>query len=1018
MIALVISIIVMLILAGVSINAVVGDNGILGKTQDSVYLQSIAVLQEYLQMEYSNYALDDNPYGTAYGLLNAKHPGWFYQNAQGYILDSEGHVLYLIKKSGLPEEIQKQIKGGDASKVSQYYKQKDVYGVTSDLQVYYCSNGTSTIMGLTTEDLDKDNPLEIAYDEDSLLSKVINGVGEDGKALEALSTQDLKSIKTLTIDTTEKLALLQEFKKLPSLQTVYFINLTVPTLEGMQYATNITEVRFTSCAVQDYSALCGLSKLNKLYLITPTGKNTDVATLCSSDKGIATAEFGNLKYFGIVGDATYIQSTSKGYSSTRYDITDISGLSNLSTITKQSIQYMYLQNLQLTSIGNLSDYVNITILRLEENALTTFNGIQNMSQLTYLIAPTCYSNTTSTYTIGKEETDTQNTSTDALSYIYKNDEGKNTSLYYLDIRNAQNLKWTGYLSSCSGIRYLYMDNNTAIKDVSTIANVIGNCGVNYTMSSTMTVDIISNTSVKLDLSNTTITENQFRNLKNNTSLKFLNLRGTVIISNTNTELSSAILTDLYNEVLSTCTSMVHLCLGNQPNLTNINFISNMIKLKSLDLYGCNSISDISVLESMTNIAISEENEKIATNPNWEYDGSTFKLGFLNLSNPNLVLNNIQKTISRLGEDGFDYWNSSSQTSRGVWISDAILLKKLEGCTDLTKLCMVKCYDAYNEYMKNLTIDLDLSSCALLKEVYLYRSAIKFKFPLALEQFTTGYSDCVAVDFSNCSNLKRIGFSSDYPASVLINSMNSLPDNLTKVETINISTCRSYENFEWLSKFSNCKNLDTFTLTQCHKTNGAKFKDLSGLAYLTYVKNITISYASRSYNTHKIILPNLGGLNRLEYLYVKSGNIDDISNLSACIHLTNLTIAGTDIRKVNALSNLTYLTSLSLSDNKITDITGLENLNNLTYLNLSTNNLNDIKPLENLKKLETLNLQNNALYDSSYDNTGKPYYTLTVFADLNQKQDGNLKNLYLSGNNIEDFSMLQDSNLKWDAKSGW
>ena len=345
LIALVISIIVMLILAGVSINAVVGDNGVIGKAQDTLYLQSCAVLEEFLQMEASNYALEENPYGTQYGLLKAKNPGWFYQNAQGYILDADGHVLYLVRKAGLPPEIQDQLTGGDASRVSQYYRQQDVYGVTSDLQVYYCNNGTDTILGLTIEDLEKDDPLEIAYDEDSLLSKVVNGTNEEGKANEALSTQDLKSIKTLTIDTTEKLALLQEFIELPSLQTVYFKNITIQNLEGMQYGKNITEVRFIDSTVNDYSALCGLTNLNKLYLIRPAGKNTDVATLCSTDKGIATAEFTNLRYFGIVGNETYLQSTKDSYSSVKYDVTDVSGLANLTSTTKKAIQYMYLQNL-------------------------------------------------------------------------------------------------------------------------------------------------------------------------------------------------------------------------------------------------------------------------------------------------------------------------------------------------------------------------------------------------------------------------------------------------------------------------------------------------------------------------------------------------------------------------------------------------------------------------------------------------------------------------------------------------
>ena len=42
----------MLILAGVSLNAVIGDNGIITQAQNATYMQSVAVLEEYLQQEY------------------------------------------------------------------------------------------------------------------------------------------------------------------------------------------------------------------------------------------------------------------------------------------------------------------------------------------------------------------------------------------------------------------------------------------------------------------------------------------------------------------------------------------------------------------------------------------------------------------------------------------------------------------------------------------------------------------------------------------------------------------------------------------------------------------------------------------------------------------------------------------------------------------------------------------------------------------------------------------------------
>ena len=49
LIALVISIIVMLVLAGVSLNATIGDNGIITQAQNATYLQDCAKLEEFFQ---------------------------------------------------------------------------------------------------------------------------------------------------------------------------------------------------------------------------------------------------------------------------------------------------------------------------------------------------------------------------------------------------------------------------------------------------------------------------------------------------------------------------------------------------------------------------------------------------------------------------------------------------------------------------------------------------------------------------------------------------------------------------------------------------------------------------------------------------------------------------------------------------------------------------------------------------------------------------------------------------------
>ena len=1002
LIALVISIIVMLILAGISINAVVGDNGILTKTQETVFLQSCAVLEEYLQMEASNYVLEENQYGTQYGMLRAKHPGWFYQNAQGYILDSDGHVLYLIKKSGLPEEIQNQIKGGDATKVSQYYKQQDVYGVTSDLQVYYCSNGTDTILGVTVDDLAKDNPLEIAYDEENLLSKVVNGTKEDGKANAALSVQDLKSIKKLTIDSTEKLTLLNEFVKLPNLEIVHFKGLTIANLEGIQNAISIKELRFINCTVNNYSALCGLTNLNKLYLITPTGKNTDVSTLCSMDKGIASAEFSNLRYFGIVGNGYYLESKTKytenTQTSSKCEITDISGLSNLNLVTKQAIQYMYLQNLQITSIASLIDYINIVEMRVDLNPLITLDGIQNMSKLSYLMACNCYSNANSTYTLGSNETDIQNTSTDALSYIYKDESGKNNSLYFLDMRNADKLKWTSYLSTCTALKYLYMDGNNAIKDISTIASILGQCGVNYEIPSTFTTSIIANNSKKLDLNGQKITESQFRILKNNTNLTHLNLSNTVITDGSGATFSDADYTALLNEVLSSCVNIEYLILLGQNKLQNIDFVENMNSLKELDLYNCSQVNDISILETKTNA------------------GVALKLGLLNINNVNIDLTTIQNTISNLGSYS-TYWYPSNGGATGLHIGNITLAQTLSNCTEITKL-VINRGNGSPKWFTNIKGTVDLSGCNKLKYIYVLKTAINFKLPSSTKEFYL-VNGAVACDLSNCNQLTKLQMGlGTMNYDVITSTVSTLPENFSSLESLYFgSQMGTYPDLNFLAKFQNCINLKDISIVEQNNNLVFEIQSWAGFEYISQVRNITISFAVNGVNTFEN-LPDLTGFTNLETFSVEYGNIQSISNIANCTSLKTLKIKGQPIRNVDALANLINLTSLDLNNNQIANISGLGSLINLTYLDLNNNGITDIKPLSNLNKLETLYIQNNALYDNFYDSTGNAHYTLTVFSDLNQKQDGSLKKLYLSGNKIDDFSMLQDSNLKWDGKSGW
>ena len=120
LIALVISIIVMLILAGVSLNATIGDNGIITQAQNATIMQSCAVLEEFLNNYYvEHYEEFSNNINKAEAIQKySASSKWIYNPASNgygsiqYLVDSNGKCLYLINKDALPEEIKKQIVGG------------------------------------------------------------------------------------------------------------------------------------------------------------------------------------------------------------------------------------------------------------------------------------------------------------------------------------------------------------------------------------------------------------------------------------------------------------------------------------------------------------------------------------------------------------------------------------------------------------------------------------------------------------------------------------------------------------------------------------------------------------------------------------------------------------------------------------------------------------------------------------------------------------------------------------------
>lgn len=605
-----------------------GDNGIITRAQEATYMQSIATLEDFLNSYYvEHYDVMQDSESKVQALKNLE-PDWFFGGAPlGYIVDSDGHVNFFINKDGLPDDIKSQIKGGDAGEKTyqDYASMNDVYGVTKDLRVYYCSKGKDTLLGTANTDLD--NPVREVFEAGSSLAKLINGNDTDN-----VTAEDLKNVKELTITPEDGITNFEEFYNFPSLERINFEGVTINSLNGLQNAIKINYIYFHNSVISDYSAIGKCKELKNLHMYMPN--NEEVSKMC---EGLKDAKLTKLEYLGLYGYMHYtvVNWNYSTTSTTRSELTDISPLKNLSQETKQAIKYLYFNNNNIEDVSVLEDFSNLYFVRLETNKLTSCKGLENKSSLRYL-----YLNNN---LLGINETEIPNEEADSISFL-KN----NTALYRLDLSKNSNLKQISYLKNITGLKHFLLtnDENIGSSCIVELKDILGKCEL-LDMPSKYYLGL--DNSPKMNLSNLSLTDEDIMLLKNNTIIESLNLSNNKDLSN-----------EKLQEILSTCTNMKAINLSGVSNLESIEFIKFMPNLITLDIRDT-KVVDLELL-----------NDNV---PN---------LGTLCINNENIDLTTIQGKISKLGKS---YDTELVGKSFGLAINNPKLIQKLKDCTEMTSLTM-------------------------------------------------------------------------------------------------------------------------------------------------------------------------------------------------------------------------------------------------------------------------------------------------------------------------------------------
>ena len=869
------TVIVLLILAGVSLNAIIGENGIITNAQKATILQSCAELEEFIQEFYVDHfdSLPQNAESKVEALeIYSVSKNYFWNpslngyGSLGYIVTADGYKCYFINKSGLPDEIKKNLRGGDAGNgtYSDYAGMNDVYGITTDLKVYYCSKGHDSIMGITLADLEKDDPNRTVFSKDSNdgeknsdLKKAMYSFLEkyDTDADGVLSSKEIRAVNSITIKPTDNITSFSELYSLTSLNTIKLEGISTDNLDGFSLLPMLSEITFENCVIGNYDDMSGVLNLKFLCFIfndNSIDSNTEIKKLCGTNEdehlGISKAELKNLKRLAITGSMLNDGNTET-LSSFKANISDLSALSNLSGVTKGSIQTLNFQNTMLTGINFLDGFTGVTYLNVGCSNIKNLKGIESCSSLETL---DLYDVTS----LGIEDG--------------SNIEDKNNALY--NIQFCSKLKDIDFGNSSDRVKYIsyvlklpslervffgqsvYIDMDDMIKCV----NFFKSLKKGYSVAARYSILFLDINSTSINLGAISVTENVFRSLVAYSKVKNVLLDSCVITDNDGRPLADAKQNEIINDVLAKFPLLeaVDVC-GTKISTLDFIYDNTTKKINTPKLcvvHALNtSITDFSVLERLTIYGLAINNE-------------------------NINLNLIQKTISScISSRGFGHGFG------GFFSNNANLWKKLENCSEITS---ISSYCA-NWKLNFTDVDINLSNLKNLKTLDLKQVNFKsLTLPNCLESLTL--VDCNLVpNLSKCSLLNYI--------KIEKGGLHDIHRELT-----NISDCLKTKvlNNEvvtkiYLSGLSGLENLidigDKFNCDYIEIKNCSNLSSLEGISSMS---------------------------NLLEINCVDNPALVNIIGVGTLTELTNLTLEGCGIVNLSEIRNLSSLNDINLKNNPL------------------------------------------------------------------------------------------------------
>ena len=336
LIALVITIIVLLILAGVSIAMLTGDNGILMQASDSKIETAVGTVKEQLKLLQGEKIIQGEK-GTPETLLAE---GKLRRTVQ--LGENDKYYMYYALKENSLEGMQGLGKG-DLTNL------QDVFLIDDDLNVKYIArNGKEYGDEIKEKILEDETEIKFVSKAFSEYISKISGITESEMKFKWMKNQTHLSLYNMDLNNLEDLIFF------PNLTSIEMGNMNLESFSGIENCSKLKMFQIVDIKAKDYGALSLLKKLETVYVQGPV----NLIDIVNNIK-----ELESLQNLSI-------------YSAQLENFDLLRELKSIDTLTTLNLGVN-----KIKDINFLKDFKNLTSLNLSRNLITDITPLKSLTKL-------------------------------------------------------------------------------------------------------------------------------------------------------------------------------------------------------------------------------------------------------------------------------------------------------------------------------------------------------------------------------------------------------------------------------------------------------------------------------------------------------------------------------------------------------------------------------------------------------------------------------------------------------------